>query len=486
MFSIAVINVSYLIVGLFVLNFIIALSIIFIERKDPSATLAWIMILFLIPLVGILLYVFLSQNFSKKKIFKMNKYEETVLREAMKEQTRAMENGDFVFQNNSALRWKDMIRLHQTYADAFFTEDNEVKIIHDGEDLMEHLLNEIKGAKESINIMYYIIKNDEVGKKFIRALTEKAREGLKVRLLMDALGCRQITHAKLEDFKNAGGEYSYFFPPKFKWLNMKLNYRNHRKIVIIDRKTGFLGGYNIAREYLGRKKKFGYWRDTHIRLVGGSVQDLFARFILDWRCASKDEIVMTEAYFDEPIHKGFSGIQIVSSGPESQKEEVKQGYLKMISSAERNIYIQTPYFVPDSSILDSLKMAILSGVDVRLMIPCKPDHMFVYWATYSYIGILLEMGAKVFIYDNGFLHAKTISVDGEVASVGSANFDIRSFRLNFEVNAFIYDENVAKNLEDIFEDDIKVCTELTKHAYINRSIVIKFKESISRLLSDLL
>ncbi|MDD2216732.1 MAG: cardiolipin synthase, partial [Eubacteriales bacterium] len=283
-----------------------------------------------------------------------------------------------------------------------------------------------------------------------------------------------------------GGQYAFFFPPKFKYLNMKLNYRNHRKMVIIDGEIGYLGGFNVGIEYIGKKKKFGYWRDTHLRLTGSCVQDINARFILDWRFASKEDLILSAAYCGEVPHTGTTGIQIVASGPDSRLTEVKHGYLKMISSAKKNIFIQTPYFVPDSSILESLKNAIFSGVDVRIMIPNKPDHMFVYWATYYYVGILLNAGAKIYIYNNGFLHAKNICVDGEVASVGSANFDMRSFYLNFEANAFVYDSEEVYKLESIFQSDMSYCEELTKLKYRNRSLHIKFKESISRLLSDLL
>ncbi|MEG1583680.1 MAG: cardiolipin synthase [Anaerovorax sp.] len=486
MFTLTLIKVSYLIAALFIVNFLIALTIIFLERKNPSATLAWIMILFLIPLVGIVLYIFLSQNIARKRIFKINKYEAEILSCAMEEQIQDMSKGSFTFSNQSARKWIDMIRLNQNHANAFFTQDNQITIIKDGEALMASLLDDIAKATESINVMYYIVKYDETGRSLLQALTEKAKEGVEVRLLLDAIGSRQISEKRLAEFKEAGGTFAFFFKPLFKLLNMKLNYRNHRKTVVIDGRIGYLGGYNIGNEYLGKVKKFGYWRDTHLRMTGSSVQDLYARFLLDWRFASKEEVAMAQAYYDQPEEVGTTGVQIVCSGPESIKEEVKQGYLKMICSAKKNIYIQTPYFVPDDSIMDALIMALYSGVDVRIMIPCKPDHMFVYWATYYYVGVLVNMGAKIYIYENGFLHAKTIAVDHEVCSVGSANFDIRSFKLNFEVNAFIYDEQVTQELETIYEDDMKLCRELTKESYTHRPLIIKFKESVSRLLSDLL
>lgn len=479
-------NMSVLIAGLFLINFVIAMTIIFLERKNPSATLAWIMILFLVPAAGILFYFLFSQNISRQRIFRMTKYEEAIINASLNEQINAIKRGEFVFTNPESKKWQDMIRLHQTYSDAFFTQDNKISLLTDGDHKFDSLIKDLKNAKQTINIMYFIVKNDSIGRLLIDTLVQKAQEGVEVRFLIDAMGSRQISRKMLEPLRQAGGQYAYFFPPKFKYLNMKLNYRNHRKLVVIDGTIGYLGGFNVGNEYVGKKKKFGFWRDTHLRLMGSCVQDMNARFILDWRFASKENIVISQAYYNEPFQAGTTGIQIVSCGPESSKEEIKQGYLKMIFSAKKNIYIQTPYFVPDASILEALKTAALSGVDVRIMIPCMPDHMFVYWATYSYVGILLNLGAKIYIYDDGFMHAKTICVDGEVASIGSANFDIRSFRLNFEANAFIYDAAEVYKLEAIFETDMAKSHELTRQLYRNRPLMIKFKESISRLLSDLL
>lgn len=481
-------HVPYFVTILFIVNMVIAFTIIFLERKNPSATLAWIMILFLLPVVGILFYFLFSQNLSRKKIFKLTRFEEEVISNSLQEQIKEMNNGQFSFTTQSAKYWRELIRLNQVYGKAFFTEDNRVNIITDGHYMLERLLEDIANAQNTINIQYFIIKNDVIGRKFIEALTVKASQGIEVRLLIDAMGGRQLSERSscIKRFVNAGGQVSFFFPPKFKFLNMKLNYRNHRKIVVIDGEIAYIGGFNIGKEYLGMKKKFGYWRDTHLRVLGGGVQDINARFLMDWRFSSKEDLILSEAYYSEIIKAGRTGMQIVSSGPDEGKVQIKRGYMRMITSARKKIFIQTPYFVPDNSILESLKMAAQSGVDVRLMIPCMPDHMFVYWATYAYAGELINSGARVFIYDKGFLHAKTMVVDGEVASIGSANFDVRSFILNFEANAFLFDETEALKMENIFEDDMTNCHELTKEIYNDRGLLIKYKESVSRLLSDLL
>lgn len=480
------IDLSSIITGLFFLNLIAAFTILFLERKDPSATLAWIMILFILPGVGILAYVLLSQNISRQRIFRLTRYEQAIIHSQLEEQITEYHAGEVQYQNPEAERWHDMIHMHQTYSKSYFTQDNSLKIFTDGVEKFEALFHDLRNAQSGINIMYYIVKHDEMGIALIDLLTEKAREGVQVRLLMDALGGRQIFRRYLKEFTAAGGKYAYFFEPRFRVLNINLNYRNHRKLVIIDDEIGYLGGFNVANEYVGKVKRFGYWRDTHLRISGGAVQDMQARFILDWRFASREKLALSAAYFGKPPSKGKTGIQIVSCGPESTKEEVKYGYLKMIYSAKRSISIQTPYFVPDRSLLEALKTAVFSGIDVSIMIPCKPDHLFVYWATYSYVGELLEAGARVYIYENGFLHAKTICVDGEVASVGSANFDIRSFRLNFEVNAFLYDGSETKKLQEAFEQDLLKSSQLTRERYQQRSLLIRFKERVSRLLSDLL
>lgn len=471
---------------LFVLNIIIAFIIIFLERKDPSSTLAWIMLLFILPGVGIFLYMAFSQNIARQKIFKLYENEQAILEVPSLNQKDAIERGEFEFQNPMGDKWKSLIKLNQAYGSSFYTQNNNIDIFTDGNEKMDALFKDIDRAKESIHIEYFIVKKDIVGDTMLKKLIKKAREGVKVRLLVDALGSWRINKRLVRKLIECGGSYAEFFPTKWKILNSKINYRNHRKLTIIDNKIGYIGGFNIAREYIGRKRKFGYWRDTHIRIKGDSVFDLNTRFLMDWRSASNEEVNIEEVFFDYESNNGDVGIQIVSSGPDAVHEEIKRAFLKMITMAKRSIYIQTPYFIPDAPILEALKMAVQSGVDVRIMIPSIPDHMFVYWATYSYIAEIIEVGGRVHIYQNGFLHAKTMVVDGEVATVGSANFDRRSFRLNFEANAFIFDRQESLKLENYFLEDIKLSSILTKEKYEDRGTVIKLKEAVSRLLSDIL
>ncbi|MEG0829658.1 MAG: cardiolipin synthase [Anaerovoracaceae bacterium] len=474
------------VLAIFIINVIATLIIVIWDHKNSGATMTWIVLIFVFPIVGIILYLFFSQVLIRKKIFQLTREEEKSISGSLKRQSEEMKNGVFNFSTPPARLWKDMIHLNQIYSRAYYTQNNKMSIITDGNGLMDAFIEDIKNAKETINIMFFIVKNDEAGEMLIKVLAQKAREGVEVRFLVDAMGSRHINDVVLNEYLLAGGKRAYFFPPKLKVINLKFNYRNHRKLAIVDGKIGYIGGFNIAKEYLGKKKKFGNWRDTHIRLMGGCVQDINARFLLDWRFASREKVALSQAYYSGMIEAGHTGIQIVSCGPDTPREEVKRAYMKMITSAEKNIYLQTPYFVPDASILESLKMAAQSGVDVRLMIPCMPDHVFVYWATYSYVGELINSGGRVFIYDDGFLHAKTLVVDTEVASIGSANFDRRSFSLNFESNALIYDQDEAAKLEKIFEEDMESCHELTKNLYDNRSWAIRTKEAFARLISDIL
>ena len=368
------------------------------------------------------------------------------------------------------------------------TDNNDVRIYTDGREKFKALIAEMEQAKRYIHIQYYIIKNDELWQAIEPILKRKVKEGVAVRILFDSMGCRTMKNRDWERLEKAGIEVAEFFPALLGNLQLRVNYRNHRKIVVIDGRIGFVGGFNVGREYIGLDEKFGYWRDTHLCIEGAAVTSLAVRFVLDWNYAAKENLFLDDRLFEIPhyVRNGHDPVQIISSGPDSQIKMIHDNYLHLIHSAKHHVYIQTPYFIPDDSILDALKIASRSGIDVRIMVPCKPDHPFVYWATYSYIGEMVAAGAKCYVYDNGFLHAKTLSVDGMVACVGTANMDIRSFGLNFEVNAVIYSERTVQRLERAFENDITKSTHVTRKVYDQRSLMIKAKEQFSRLLSPLL
>lgn len=466
-------------------NIALGISIIFLERKDATSTWAWLMVLLFIPIIGFFLYLIFGKPISKRRIFTWDTKSRLGVKTAVQSQLRALERDSFSFKHEEIAEYEDLVYLHLRNDDAIFTQDNTVDIFTDGKEKFDALIQDMERATDHIHLLYYILRSDQLGDRIADVLIKKANEGIEVRVLYDDMGSRTLKPRYIKRLRRAGAQVEAFFPPKIPKINFKINYRNHRKLAIIDGKVGYTGGFNIGDEYLGTVKKFGYWRDTHLRICGDAVTNMQTRFILDWNQASRNHILYDERYYNHS-HKGDVGIQIVSSGPDSEWEQIKNGYIKMIMSAKEYIYIQTPYFIPDDSLRDAIRIATLSGVKVRIMIPNKPDHPFVYWATLSYIGDLLNAGAEIYIYQNGFLHAKTIVVDGKIASVGTANIDVRSFRLNFEVNAFLYDKGVTERLVEEFNNDIEHSTQMTKKLYDQRSLGIRFKESISRLLSPVL
>lgn len=476
-------------IAAYLLNIILVFVIIFLERKDPTATLAWLLVLLLFPGVGFILYLFLSQNFSRKKLFKMKANAQRTFGDFLNTQQDDFNSGKLVFKDRKMETHRDIIKMNLFKNQSFFTQNNDVKIFTDGKEKFDELFRCIENAKESVHIQYYIIKYDDLGKKLISLLEKKAKEGVEVRLLYDCVGSRNLSNFNVRALNKAGGKTGRFFRSFFRHVNLKINYRNHRKIVVIDGQIGFVGGFNVGNEYLGLKKRFGYWRDTHIKITGSAVADLQKRFFLDWSNATKEDLNYQPKYFPEMLdNEGYGdvAIQIVTSGPDQTDEIIKQNYIKLINSAQESILIQTPYFIPDSSVMEAIKIAALSGVDVRIMIPNKPDHMFVYWATYYNIGELLKYGVKIYTYEKGFMHAKTLVIDGTVSTVGTANFDMRSFKLNFEIIAILFDTLKSMELKQSFEEDINYCLQITPELYMQRGITIRLKESISRLLSPLL
>ncbi|MGM0396074.1 MAG: cardiolipin synthase [Bacillota bacterium] len=468
------------------INILLALVLVFFERRNPTSTWLWLMVLLFLPGLGFVLYLFLGQDMSKKKTFMTKAEEDDCFDILIADQERNFNTRDFLSGNPDYKAYDDIVKLHLMGSNSVFTSDNEVELYFSGEDKFDALLQSISNSREYIHMEYYIFNEDNLGREVMRALSEKAREGIEVKLLIDGMGSRKLGKDMTNVLKEAGGEVVFFYPPFIPVFNVRINYRNHRKICIIDGKEAYMGGFNVGDEYLGLSRKFGYWRDTHIRIRGSAISSMQWQFFLDWRFASGEEIKGCRSYVGIHGEEDRVGIQIVSSGPDSKWPSIKDGYLKMIYNAERRLYVETPYFIPDDSIFEAMKIAGLSGLDVRVMIPNKPDHPFVYWAGLSYIGELLEAGVRFYTYERGFLHSKVVITDDFVSSVGTANLDIRSFKLNFEINAFIYDKDTNNKLAERFLNDLDNCKEITLEFYEERSRIIKIKESFSRLLSPIL
>ena len=488
---------SFIVLALYVITILIVISLIFVERRSVQSTVGWVIVLVSLPVVGLCIYILFGRRFLKDRKLVLKKNEDT----AIKYNVVNMSSDLNSLSSTEEINHIDMIKMFNNLGACPLTSGNKVDMYFESEDFFNSLINALEQAKKSINIQFYIFKNDEIGNKIIHILERKQREGVKVKLLYDAMGSRSVSNKDFEILRAYGGEVAAFLPSKIKLLNVNLNYRNHRKLVIIDGDTnalsdskenntqsiGFIGGFNIGDEYLGKYKKFGTWRDTHVKILGPAVKYMNIRFLLDWRFAANKDIDLSE-YIQAPIKEcGDVSLQIVSSGPDMNTEEIKYGYIKMIQDAKKYIYIQSPYLILDNSLLEALKMACYRGVDVKIMIPAKPDHPFVYWANHSYAGELLQLGANIYKYSKeAFIHSKTVAIDDEVCSIGTANMDIRSFALNFEVNAFIYSKDITIKQKAQFEKDIELSEQLTTTMYDNRSKIVRVKESISRLLSPIL
>ena len=469
------------------INGIFIILLIFFERRDPKTVWTWLLVLYFVPIAGVILYLLLGQNMHKSKMFRVKEIEDR-LNYRIRKQEETIFRNEFSISDKLLQDYDDLVLYNLESGQEMYSEDNDIMVYTDGNAKFDALIQEIDKAESYIHIQYYIIKDDILFHKIVKHLLKKAEKGVEIRILYDAMGGRFIKKSYWKKLRKQGIQVAEFFPALLGRFQLRMNYRNHRKIVVIDGKTAFVGGFNIGKEYIGLDPKFGYWRDTHLKIVGSAASQLHIRFLLDWNYAAKEDLFRSEKYMDVTYEKapGNKGEQIISSGPDSKYQNIKNNYLRLISKAKKNIYMQSPYFIPDEAVMDALKVAAMSGIDVKLMIPCKPDHPFVYWATYSFVGDLLEAGVKCYTYDNGFLHAKGMMVDGLVSSYGTANMDMRSFYLNFEVNAVIYSSEATRQLEDIFLKDLGKSTEITKYDYSQRNLMIRIKEQVSRLLAPLL
>jgi cardiolipin synthase A/B len=469
-----------------VLDLLFAITIVFIQRKNPTAVAAWLLVIFFIPVLGFILFLIFGQDYRKRKMFQIKDEADRVVTAYIKTQEKLLKKTDVPLDDRWSGSLRRMVLMLLESNRAIVTNDNHVTVYTKGTEKFSDLIAAIKTARHHIHLEYFIVKDDGLGGEIMAALVDRARSGIEVRLLVDGVGSGRLSHHFFDGLVKEGGQYAVFFPSLIPFFNYRINYRNHRKIAIIDGKTVFIGGFNVGDEYIGKGKKWGFWRDTAVKIEGSAAAAAQLRFFQDWNYASMQKIDYEPVYFSEGGEKSGSILQIVSGGPDNQWNPVKESYLKMINSATETVYIQTPYFIPDESIVDCLRIAALSGLDVRIMIPTKPDHMFVYWASHSYIEQLLSSGVRAYTYDNGFLHSKTIVIDGTVASVGSANWDVRSFRLNFETNAIMYDPFIAGELKEAFEQDLGYCRELTTGWYDSRSVFFKARAAISRLFSPIL
>lgn len=450
--------------------------IVLLDNRNPVKTMAWVLVLVFLPVVGLAFYFFFGRNTRKERLISKKGFSRLSKR-PMAEYQAQEALGDFTGRNQ-------LIPFFHRVSNALPFEGNDVQVFTDGYSMYQELFRRIAKAKHHIHLEFYIFENDAVGRLLRDLLIDKAREGVSVRLLYDDVGCWDVNPMFYDEMLCEGIEVRSFLKVRFPQFTSKVNYRNHRKLAIIDGKVGFIGGMNIALRYL-KGVPWGVWRDTHICLKGKAVYGIQTAFLTDWFAV--DRTLLTSAqYFPKMDTVGTSVVQIVTSDPVGEWHDIMLGLVKAISCAQRYIYVETPYFLPTEQVMAAFQTAALSGVDVRLMIPKKADAFITHKGTMSYLDELMKSGVKVYLYRAGFLHSKLWVADDEWASVGSTNLDFRSFEHNFEANAFFYDEKTVCTMKEIFLEDMKKCMTLSQKIWDKRSFKNKIVESVVRLLAPLL
>ena len=430
---------------------IITIAVIIHDKRDPVKALSWIIVISLLPVVGFIFYIVFGRNHRKQKLFSRKELSDLEQIDTLSRQQIYEINNAAVLHKPEISDNRDIITLLLNSNKALLTVHNRVKLLNDGTETFDEIRKALWSASSSIHLEYYIIEDDPLGREIADILIAKAQQGVEVRLIYDDVGSWGLGRKYIGRLRKAGVRVECFMQVVFPWLTSHVNYRNHRKILVVDGKIGFTGGINIAQRYV-TGTKMGPWRDTHLRLEGEAV----------------------------------GMIQIATSGPDSDWASIMQAFFSAITHAQHHIYISSPYFLPNEAILTAVKVAALSGIDVRIMIPSRSDSKVVYWASRSYIGELIDANVKVYLYRRGFNHSKLIMIDGQFSSVGTANMDIRSFEDNFEVSALLYDRKITQELEAEFLHDLDQSRMVTRDYWESRPALHSFYEALSRLFSPLL
>jgi cardiolipin synthase A/B len=471
--------VLYLITILFV-----SLLIIF-ENRSPVKTLSWVMVVMLVPFAGILIYIFFGQEYRKRKIFSRKGLKDLErLSESATVQSRSI--GEFLLQEDDLIREKDhLMKLMLNNGKSLLTINNNIEVLIDGDQTFPAMMESIRRAQRYIHMQFYRFDFDDLGREFISVLMDKASSGVAVKIIFDDVGSWNFPKAIIKKMKNAGVEIYPFLPVRFPLFTNKINFRNHRKIMVIDGVHGYIGGLNIAHKYLFGLKELGKWRDTHLRVEGDAVASLNGVFLLDWYFVCGKILPNQPHNLSGNLTYRKCLVQIAASGPDSDWANIMQIHFSAIATARRSIFLSTPYFSPDEGILNALKIASLSGVDIRILLPSRADSAVAHWNTMSYISELLDAGIRIFLYKKGFNHSKYMVVDGVFSIVGSANIDVRSFELNFEVTALIYDKIFANEMSVVFGNDLKSAEQIVSEEWEDRKRAWRYKESLARILGPL-
>ncbi|MBU8880484.1 cardiolipin synthase [Bacillus sp. FJAT-29790] len=467
---------------LYVSAIMVSIYSLMLENRSPQHTLLWIYVLVFFPVVGYLFYLFSGQLYLKGHLFKSKRKKD---RDEWKKLLKQESAPDLSFLQDSQ---HSFAKFAENASPSAISTASRAYILKNGEVTFSEIRKKLKEAEAFIHLEYYIFRSDPLGKEIIGILIEKARKGVEVLFIFDAAGSRKIASEDIEAMEAAGVKVFPFSPLKYGFFNQKFNFRNHRKIIIIDGKIGFVGGLNVGIEYLGKDERVGFWRDTHMLLKGEAVYSLHMVFLLDWEYVSGEKVLQKHPIGKSVIQDDVldGAVQVVASGPDTQQGIMSDFYYSMISCATKSIWIASPYFVPDEAIRTALRVAAAKGIEVRIMVPEINDGFLTQYASRSYFSELLRYGVEIYSYKKGFLHQKVIIVDGNLASIGTANMDMRSFHLNFEVNVFLYGTSSIRDLVAHYEEDMEESEIISPVQYYKRGFVERSKESFARLFSGIL
>ncbi len=478
---------AYIIVLYAIFVVIVCINIL-MNSETPSKALGYLLLVISFPIGGVLIYLSVGLNYRKKELYRKKLKIDELEYPKLEEEATALSLETL---SNNKDKIDNFYQLASFSKDKSFTSDNNnATVLVNGETKFPDVLENLRSAKHHIHIEYYIYENDTIGNELAQILIEKAKEGVEVRFIYDDFGSIGIRKNIVRQLREAGVEAYPFYKIKLIMLANRMNYRNHRKIIVIDGTIGYIGGINVSDKYINNDKEDKlYWRDTHLKIVGASVFNLQTIFLADWNFCANQKIRYSINYFpqtSEAEHYGNHLVQIVSSGPDSKHPKIKYTLIQAILSAEKEICITTPYFIPDKSFLEAINIAALSGIKVSMLVPTMSDSFIVNTTSQSNFQGLLDVGVKIYSYDKGFVHAKTMVCDQKVAIIGTANFDNRSFDLNFEINAIVYDEQIAKELKVLFEKDLTFSTQILSEQWAQRPWYRKVTEKVLHLFSSLM
>lgn len=455
-------------------------TVVVLENRQPAKTIAWLIVLAGIPVVGLVFFYFFGQDERRRHALNRGNYHNIA---------REMQAGAAAGENDGAVteapgHFAPLAQMLENSGVTPVTSGNRLELLTSGADFLKHLLQDIKAARKHVHIETYIIEDDAVGRAVRQALIACARRGVEVRLLYDDVGCWNVPQRFFRPMEEAGVLVGAFLPVRFPKLTRRMNYRDHRKLCVVDGRTGYIGGMNLALRYVTRRTR--PWQDVQMRVEGPGVVAMQRAFLSNWHFAT-GRLRLEERFFPavEPLAENVK-MQVVTSSPISDFPEIMYATTWLAQNARRYLYLQTPYFMPTDSVLQALQTAAMAGVDVRLMLPQKPDAFWLRWANDGYFSDVLAAGIRVFLYEEGFLHAKTLVMDDECLSVGSANMDFRSYENNFEANAIVYDDAMAVTMRDHFLRLQATCREVKLAEWEQRPLWRKYLESHTRILSPLL